>query len=99
MIKINDKMKEYMTRQEYKNIVLDVELFESWCAPPRKEITVSFTDKSIEDMALDGYSYETCETCCVFFPTNKLAFTEESSIDYIVLPWIYCCSAENVKIL
>lgn len=29
MIKINDKMKEYMTRQEYKNIVLDVELFES----------------------------------------------------------------------
>ena len=50
MVHLNDNAIAYMNKREFRNIILSIETITSWCAPPRLEISVGFTDKEKEDM-------------------------------------------------
>ena len=96
MIAINDGMREHMRKMNYKHILLNIDEFKSWCAPPRKEVSVSFTDEEPDVMAEKGYACESCEAGNIYYPKGGLIFTADASVNYMEYPWITCCETVGI---
>ena len=97
MVKLNDNAKKYMLKFGWNDVVLSVEEFTSWCAPPYKEIVVSFTNEDEEAMAEKGYRADTSEIGKVYYPDQGVELSEEIAVNYVEYPWITCFQVEGIR--
>ena len=91
MVELNERAKEYLSRVKWQHVVLNIEEFTSWCAPPYKEMSVSFTDEGEEAMAKKGYAMDKSELGNVYYPST--------AIHYMDYPWISCFEVKGIQIL
>lgn len=63
------------------------------------EVTVSFTDKDIEEMKEKGYDFDESELGIVYYPDHGIELAEEVIVKYVEYPWITCFEVEGVKIV
>ena len=99
MINLNERMKEYMVKYEWKDVVLNIEEITSWCAPPRWEMSVGFTDKDEEQMLKQGYVFQQSELGKVYYPKEGIVVGEQVEVKYVEYPWITCFEVEGIEIL
>ena len=90
MVELNEEMKQYMLRFGWKNLTLDIEEITSWCAPPRKEMSVGVTDKAKEEMQEDGYVCEQSELGNVFYPEEGIIVSDKIVVKRMEYPWLTC---------
>ena len=99
MVELNERAKEYLSRVKWQHVVLNIEEFTSWCAPPYKEMSVSFTDEGEEAMAKKGYAMDKCELGNVYYPSTGICIEEGIAIHYMDYPWISCFEVKGIQIL
>ena len=99
MTELNERAKEYMLKYGWKHIVLSVEEYTSWCAPPYKEVAVSFTDEEESVMQKKGYAVSQSELGNVYYPEEGVEVPENIVVKYVEYPWITCFEVEGLKIM
>ena len=98
MIYLNENAKEYMEKYGWRHIILNVEEITSWCAPPRLEVSVSFTDEDEATMKERGYAVDQSELGNVYYPEKGISRDEKVSVNYVEYPWITCFEVEGFHI-
>ena len=99
MIHLNDNAREYMEKYGWRHVVLNVEEITSWCAPPRLEVSVSFTDEEEDVMREKGYTADQSELGNVYYPAEGVSRAENVSVNYVEYPWITCFEVEGLDII
>ena len=98
MVHLNDNAIAYMNKRGFHNIILSIETITSWCAPPRLEISVGFTDKEKEDMLAQGYVCETSPLGNVYYLPDGVTVNGNISINYMEYPWITCFEVSGLTV-
>ena len=96
MVELNDRIISYMQKQGWKDIVLNVELMTSWCAPPYLEVVVSFTDEEKEAMLAKGYLADQSELGVVYYPQTGVRVEGQLVVKYVEYPWITCFEVDGL---
>ena len=89
----------YMEKYGWRHVVLNVEEITSWCAPPRLEVSVSFTDEEEDVMREKGYTADQSELGNVYYPAEGVSRAEKVSVNYVEYPWITCFEVEGLDII
>ena len=99
IVLLNEQAKEYMLKYNRRHIVLNIEEITSWCAPPYKEMSVSFTDEEEAAMLEQGYEAGHSELGAVYYPKEGIKISEHILVKYVEYPWITCWEVEGIEIL
>ena len=99
MVELNDRIREYMTKLGFRDIVLNVETITSWCAPPLKEMSVGFTVEEHEKMLETGYVCDESILGKVYYPKEGIRIQEKIIVKYVDYPWISCFEVEGIEIM
>ena len=99
MVELNDRIKDYMNKFGWKDIVLNIEKITSWCAPPYLEMSVGFTEKNEGEMLEEGYISDKSELGKVYYPSEGIRTLEQVTVKYVEYPWITCFEVEGIEIL
>ena len=99
MVILNDRIKQYMKKCEFTDIVLNIENITSWCAPPLKEMSVGFTVEDTDTMIEKGYVLDVSEFGRVFYPKEGIRIPGEITVKYVEYPWITCFEVEGIEII
>lgn len=97
MVGLNEHAKKYMQKFGWNDVVLNVEEFTSWCAPPYKEIVVSFTNENEKAMLEKGYKADVSELGKVYYPEQGVELSEQITVSYIEYPWITRFEVEGIR--
>ena len=97
MISLNEHAKEYMQKLGWNDIILNVEEFTSWCAPPYKEIVVSFTNEDENAMKAKGFKADVSEVGKVYYPAQGVELAEKVTVSYVEYPWITRFEVEGIR--
>ena len=62
------------------------------------EITVSFTDKTCEEMEASGYQCDESELGKVYYPAEGIEITDTITVRYERYPWIECFEVDGIDI-
>lgn len=98
MVHLNPEAIAYMQKYNHKDILLSIEKITSWCAPPRLEISVGFTDKKKEDLLADGYVCERSPLGNVYYRSDGVVATGDISVNYVTYPWLTCFEVDGLTI-
>lgn len=99
MIELNENAIAYMKRLGYADIVLDVILYTSWCAPPHTEVSVGFTDKENEYYIDRGYHCDESVMGKVYYPAEGVRTEKKIVIRYMEYPWISTFEVEGIRVI
>ena len=83
MVELNDKAIDYMKRLNFKDIVLNIEEISSWCAPPRLEILVDFTNKSQQELTEQGYIFDNSILGKVYYKPEEIEVCGQIHVNYM----------------
>ena len=98
MVHLNNNAVAYMNKRGFRIIILSIETITSFCAPPRLEISVGFTDKEKEDMLAQGYVCETSPLGNVYYLPDGITVNGNISINYMEYPWITCFEVSGLAV-
>ena len=98
MVQLNDNAITYMNHRGFHNIILSIEKITSWCAPPRLEISVGFTDKEKEELLSQGYTCEKSPLGNVYYQSEGIIINDDITINYMEYPWITCFEVEGLAV-
>ena len=98
MVQLNDNAIAYMHRRGFHDIILSIEKITSWCAPPRLEISVGFTDKEKEELLSQGYTCESSPLGNVYYQSDGITIKGDIIINYMEYSWITCFEVEGVAV-
>ncbi len=69
------------------------------CAPPYKEMSVSFTDEDEEAMLEKGYETDQSELGNVYYPKEGIEIPDHIIVKYVEYPWVTCFEVEGIEII
>ena len=99
MVELNERIKQYMKANGFLDMVLNIELITSWCAPPLKEMSVGFTVEHKKTMLEKGYLHDVSELGDVYYPKEGIEIPDKIVVKYVEYPWISCFEVEGIEIL
>ena len=97
MVELNDNAIDYMKRLNFKDIVLNIEEISSWCAPPRLEILVDFTNKSQQELTEQGYIFDNSILGKVYYKPEGIEVCGQIHVNYMEYPWLSCFETEGIR--
>ena len=99
MVELNERIMQYMKKCGFQDIVLDIEIITSWCAPPLREMSVGFTVEDTASMLEKGYVLDKSELGRVFYPKEGIRIPEGVKVKYVEYPWITCFEVDGIEII
>ena len=99
MVELNERIIKYMTCNGFSDIVLNIEIITSWCAPPLKEMSVGFTVEEEQIMIEKGYVLDESVLGKVYYPKEGIRISGEIIVKFVDYPWISCFEVEGIEIV